>query len=62
MTKGQKIRVEFDMEVPADCTEEELGAWLDFELGVNGSLSTENPCLKARCSIEAKRWPGISWL
>ena len=40
---GARVRVEFEMIVPADATQDEIEAWVRFETGSSCSLSVDNP-------------------
>ena len=52
--KGQQVHVRFDMPVPADCTERELMDFLLWELGANGIIDGENPCMQAHTHLHAE--------
>jgi hypothetical protein len=40
---GATVEVRFNLEVPEEATDEQIHEWLEFELGVTGSISVENP-------------------
>ena len=44
--KMQTARVEFEIEIPDDVTNDQLYDWLRFELGENGRLDGTNPLTK----------------
>lgn len=43
MKAGDKVRVEFELVLPADATEQQVDDWIRFELNLHGSLSLSNP-------------------
>jgi hypothetical protein len=38
INRDQVITVEFKLKVPAECNEDQLQEWLEFELNANGSM------------------------
>jgi hypothetical protein len=41
--EGETITAEIMVRIPAEATDEEVRAWLDFNLGCRGALNTDNP-------------------
>ncbi len=37
------IRVEFEADIPADATKEQVEEWIKYELGATGRIETANP-------------------
>jgi hypothetical protein len=54
---GRLITVEFDLELPAQATDEQIQAWLKYEL-IGGTIDENNPL--RRYYIVAD-YPSLTW-
>ena len=59
IAEGELVKVELEIRVPISATEEEVEAWLRFELHDNGSIASGNPLLGN--SVETWGAFGFDW-
>lgn len=64
-----RVRVEFEVDIPTKNnqdkdikpTNEEIEAWLEFELGYMSSISSTNPLIVGGCTVEPEEFD-IEWI